>query len=229
MIALISIAGIASGPFLCFVESIIKEAKRPDIPVEGATFFSETHLYVFLLIGVLLFSVVTAYLFNREYTEHTLKNILTIPVSRIQFILSKLILLCLWTMALTLFAWLITVLFALLGQFDGLSMQLFLDAFKQFMMSGFALFLLSTPMILVTLLFKNYVVTIVFAIAITMLNLLTYGSEYSALLPWTAVRVIATGTFFPEYPPIYSYISIIMTFCVGLIASILYFKNTDVN
>src|SRR5699024_11363812 len=63
--------------------------------------FYNVNLYTVLIIGVPLYGVVTTYLFNREYMENTLKNILTIPVSRIGFIVSKMLLLFIWIMMLT--------------------------------------------------------------------------------------------------------------------------------
>src|SRR5699024_12168327 len=64
--------------------------------------------------------VVTTYLFNREYVENTIKNILTIPVSRVSFIMSKTLLLFMWIMMLTMIAWFLTLFLVLLTQFDGL-------------------------------------------------------------------------------------------------------------
>src|SRR5699024_12320199 len=63
--------------------------------------FYNVNLYTVLIIGAPLYGVVTTYLFNREYVENTIKNILTIPVSRVSFIMSKTLLLFMWIMMLT--------------------------------------------------------------------------------------------------------------------------------
>src|SRR5699024_12500647 len=67
--------------------------------------FYNVNLYTVLIIGAPLYGVVTTYLFNREYVENTIKNILTIPVSRVSFIMSKTLLLFMWIMMLTMIAW----------------------------------------------------------------------------------------------------------------------------
>src|SRR5699024_11360845 len=77
-----------------------------------------------LIIGAPLYGVVTTYLFNREYVENTIKNILTIPVSRVSFIMSKTLLLFMWIMMLTMIAWFLTLFLGLLTQFDGLDISL---------------------------------------------------------------------------------------------------------
>ena len=225
---LVSIIGTAVAPFMCFISYLMKKKERPDIPLKFDMFFSDTNLYIVLLIGVLLYGVITAYIFNREYVENTLKNLLTIPVSRISLVMSKLILLFIWIMILTTTAWVLTLIFGLIGQFEDFSTTILIKSFKEYVAGGSLLFLLSTPTIFVTLLFKDYVPAIVFTIAVTMVNVLIYNSKYSAVYPWSAVNVVASNVFHPEYPMEYSYISIIVTSVIGLTAAIIHFKKEDI-
>ncbi|WP_176545592.1 ABC transporter permease, partial [Bacillus pseudomycoides] len=79
-------------PFMVVVASYISiKTKHPTPTIVFEQLFNEVTLYTVVVIGVPLFGVITAYLFNREYAEDTLKNLLTIPVSRIKFLISKLI------------------------------------------------------------------------------------------------------------------------------------------
>src|SRR5699024_11730065 len=80
---------------------------------------------------------------------------LTIPVSRVSFIMSKTLLLFMWIMMLTMIAWFLTLFLGLLTQFDGLDISLLVESFKEFSIGGVLLFILSTPIILVTLVMKN--------------------------------------------------------------------------
>lgn len=225
---LISIVGAAVAPFMCFIGYLMKKTERPDIPIQFNEFFVDTNLYVVLLIGVLLYGVITSYLFNREYVENTLKNVLTIPVSKISIIISKLALLLIWIITLTVVSWGLTLILGLIGSFEGLNTIVLIKSFKEYIIGGSLLFLLSTPTIFVTLLFKDYVPAIVFTIAVTMVNVLISNSKYSVLYPWSAVLVVATNGFRPEYSPIYSYIFIAATSIIGFAATIIYFKNVDV-
>lgn len=157
-----------------------------------------------------------------------LKNVLTIPVSKISIIISKLTLLLIWIITLTVVSWGLTLILGLIVSFEGLNTIVLIKSFKEYIIGGSLLFLLSTPTIFVTLLFKDYVPAIVFTIAVTMVNVLISNSKYSALYPWSAALVVATNGFRPEYPPIYSYISIAATSIIGFAATIIYFKNVDV-
>src|SRR5699024_12613315 len=114
----------------------------------------------------------TSYLVNREYMENTFKNILAIPVSRIGFIVSKMLLLFIWVMMLTLIAWTLTIVLGMLTQFDGLSISLVMESLSQFSIGGMCLFILSTRIILVKLVMKNYVPTIIFTFVIILIKVM---------------------------------------------------------
>ncbi|PEU19696.1 bacitracin ABC transporter permease [Bacillus wiedmannii] len=227
---LISIMGAAVAPCLVVVASYISiKTKSPTPTIVFEQLFNEANLYTIVVIGVPLFGVITAYLFNREYTEDTLKNLLTIPVSRINFLISKLIILFLWIMFLILVAWGLTVIFGLLGQFEGLNSLLLIESLRRFLIGGVFLFMLSTPLIFITMVLKNYVPAIVFTLVIVLLNLMTTNSEHRGLFPWQAAGDISRNTLLTTYPPEYSYIIIFATSFIGLIAVITYFKKVDIH
>lgn len=225
---LVSILGAAAVPFMCFIGYLGKRSKNPDVPIQFNEVFSETNMYIVLLIGVLLYGVIASYLFNREYIENTLKSLLTIPVSKMSFILSKFIMLLVWIMTLTIAAWGLTLILGLIGHFKGLSSAVVAESFKQFATGGGLLFLVVTPTIFITLVFKNYVPGIVFTTVITMVNVMMINSEYRALYPWSGVWVIVSNMIVPEYPVEYTYISIFTTFIIGFITTMIYFRKEDV-
>ncbi|MEK8127996.1 ABC transporter permease [Paenibacillus filicis] len=224
----ISLAGAAAAPSMVFIGYLDVKAKRPEELISFAQLFSETNLYVLLLIGTLLYGVITAYLFNREFVEDTLKNLLTIPVSRIGLIVSKLILLLLWILLLTLTAWILTLVYGLIVQVQGLSLAVLGHSLRQYLTGGALLFLLSTPTMFVCLLFKNYVPTIIFTAVITMANVALVNKEYKALFPWTAVHVIASGEGAAQYPLYVSVVVVLVVSAIGFLASIFYFRRMDI-
>src|SRR5699024_10750817 len=103
----------------------------------------------------------------------------------IGFIVSKMLLLFIWIMMLTLIAWTLTLVLGMLTQFDGLSISLVIESLSQFSIGGMFLFIISTPIILVTLVMKNYVPTIIFTVVITLINVMGGNSEHSAIFPLT--------------------------------------------
>ncbi|MDR4986208.1 MULTISPECIES: ABC transporter permease [Bacillus cereus group] len=222
---LISIIGAGVAPFLVVVASYIHiKTKQPTPTILFHQLFTEVNLYTTLIIGFPLYGVVVAYLFTREYAEDTLKHLLTIPVSRISFIISKFILLFLWIMMLTLVAWALTLLLGLIGSFPGFSITLLLDSIVKFLICGGLLFLLSSPIVM-----KTYVPPIILTIIITMTNLMIVNSKHKDLFPWTATLDIANNELQSTYPPEYSYIIIAVTTIFGFIATLFYFKRVDIH
>ncbi len=229
MMFLMSLVGATATPLLCFIGFMGMRAREPWTVLEFQKLFGETDFGIVFLTGVPLFSVITTYLFNREYAERTLDNLLTIPVSRVRFVASKLILLFIWIMGISFVSWGTTVILGLIGQFAGLNTAILLQSLREFVVSGGLLFALSTPIVLVAILFKNYIPTVVFATVVTMANVMVANSEYRALFPWSAVLNVASNTYRPEYPPYYSMISIAITSLVGAVLTLIYFVKTDIN
>lgn len=226
---LISVLGSAVAPFIVVVASYFHMETNNSGPfITFTDLFTETNLYTVLLIGVPLYGVVSAYLFNREYVEDTLKNLLTIPVSRTSLIISKLMILFIWIMFLTFIAWGLTLGLGVLGQFQGLTLILIVKSLGSFMTGGVLLFILSTPIVFVAVVMKNYVPTIIFTIVITLINIMSANSEHRGLFPWAATCDIANATLQSTYPAAVSYTAIFSTSIIGLIATIVYFKRGDI-
>src|SRR5699024_10824225 len=102
-------------------------------------------------------------------------------------------------------------------------------SFKEFSIGGVFLFILSTRIILVTLVMKNYVPTIIFTVVITLINVVGGSSEHRALFQWAAGGDIANHTLPSTYPPENYYTAIIVTAITGFIALIVYFKKADIH
>src|SRR5699024_2454698 len=111
-------------------------------------------------------------------------------------------------MMITMIGWALMLLLRLLTQISGLNIAVRVESFKEFSIGGVLLFILSTPIILVTLVMKNYVPTIIFTVVITLINVMGGSSEHRALFPWAAAGDIANHTLPSTYPPEYSYTAI---------------------
>jgi len=227
---MLSLLGAAVAPVMVVLAFYISMNSKPsEETADFHTLFYNTSMYTVLLIGVPLYSVVTAYLFNREYVEDTLKNLLTIPVSRTSLMLSKMLMLWMWIMLLTLVAWVLTILLGLLGQFEGLSGSLLVSSLIAYGVAGVFMFLLSMPIILITIVMKNYVATIIAALSINLVNVLVFNSDHRGLVPWSAAFDIAHDTLLPTYPAAVSYLVIAATSISGFIATLVYFGRVDID
>src|SRR5699024_11867246 len=131
--------------------------------------------------------------------------------------MSKKLLLFMLIMMFIMIVWFLTLFLGLLTEFDGLEISLLVESFEEFSIGGVLLFVLSTPIILVTLVMKNYVPTIIFAVVVTLISVMGGSSELRALFPWAVAGDIANHTLPSTYPPEYSYTAIIVTDLKGFI------------
>jgi ABC-type transport system involved in multi-copper enzyme maturation permease subunit len=78
--------------------------------------------------GLILCSIIVTYVFGREYTEGTAKNMLALPIARSQFVFAKLIVSAVWFALLTLWCIAETYLVGTILGIAGLTWPLFLAA-----------------------------------------------------------------------------------------------------
>ena len=224
-IFLLSIMGAILPPLLMFIATFAFD--------ETQTFemlFSSVNMYMSALFAILLFAIMISYLFGREYNEHTLKTMLTIPVSRGKFLLSKYVMFLAWILILTVVTSASTLVFGFVAGLDGFSVKIVVDSFAQLLFANVLLFLTFSPFVFVSLLITNMVPAMVGGAGLTLVNMLIYGQTWAPYVPWLCPYLIASGEI-AEYSAsiTVSYAIILATFAIGLIVSYIYFTKTDVS
>jgi bacitracin transport system permease protein len=86
---LISVAGVLSTPLLMLIEALQTHFDKPEIIFTLSDIYSDSVLYIMLLVNIMIYVAIAAYLFSREYTESTLKTILPIPISRTKLLIGN--------------------------------------------------------------------------------------------------------------------------------------------
>ena len=223
-IFLLSLIGAILPPLLMFIAVFAFD--------EGHTFellFSNVNMYMSALFAILLDAIMISYLFGREYNEHTLKTMLTIPVSRGKFLLSKYVMFLVWILILTVVTTLSTMVLGCVAGLDGFSLKLFIDSFAQLLFANVLLFLTFAPFVFISLFITNMVPAMVGGAGLTLVNMLIYGQTWAPYVPWVCPYLIASGEI-AEYAtsPTVSYGIILVTFLIGLAISYIYFTKTDV-
>ena len=224
-IFLLSIMGAILPPLLMFIATFAFD--------ETQTFemlFSSVNMYMSALFAILLFAIMISYLFGREYNEHTLKTMLTIPVSRGKFLMSKYIMFLAWILILTVVTSMSTMAFGFVAGLEGFSIKIVVDSFLQLLFANVLLFLTFSPFVFVSLLITNMVPAMVGGAGLTLVNMLIYGQTWAPYVPWVCPYLIASGEI-AEYSAsvTVSYGIILATFVIGLIISYIYFTRTDVS
>lgn len=223
-IFLLSLMGAILPPLLMFIAVFTFD--------EGNTFellFNNVNMYMSALFAILLFAIMLSYLFGREYNEHTLKSMLTIPISRGKFLTAKYIMFLVWILILTVVTSLSTLVFGFIAGLEGFTLKLFIDSFAQLLYGNVLLFLTFSPFVLLSLFITNMVPAMVGGATLTMINMMIYGQTWAPYLPWVCPYLIASGEI-AEYSAsiTVSYGVIVLTFLIGVIISYIYFTKKDV-
>ena len=224
-IFLLSLMGAILPPLLMFIAVFAFD--------EGTTFdmlFTNVNMYMSALFAVMLFAIMISYLFGREYNEHTLKTMLTIPISRGKFLISKYVMFMVWILILTIVTSISTLIFGFIAGLEGFTLKLFIDSFAQLLFANVLLFLTFSPFVFVSLFITNMVPAMVGGAGLTLVNMLIYGQTWAPYVPWVCPYLIASGEI-AEYSTsiAVSYSIILATFIVGLVISYIYFTKTDVS
>ena len=223
-IFLLSLIGAILPPLLMFIAVTSFD--------EGQSFemlFANVNMYMSAMFAVLIFAIIISYLFGREYNEHTLKTMLTIPVSRGKFLLSKYLMFLVWIVILTIVTSLSTLIFGFAANLEGFSIKIVVDSFAELLYANVLLFLTFSPFVFVSLLITNMVPAMIGGAGLALVNLMVYGQNWAPFVPWVCPYLIASGEISQYTANIsLSYVIILATFAIGLVISYVYFKKTDV-
>ena len=224
-IFLLSVLGAILPPLLMFIAVTSFD--------EGQTFealFTNVNMYMSAMFAVLIFAIIISYLFGREYNEHTLKTMLTIPISRGKFLMSKYLMFLVWIVILTVITSVSTLIFGFAAGLEGFTLNLFAESFFELLYANVLLFLTFSPFVFLSLFITNMVPAMVGGAALSLVNLMVYGQNWAPFVPWVCPYLIASGEI-AEYATSISisYGVILATFVIGIVISYVYFTKKDVS
>lgn len=232
-ILIISIMGVMATPCMMLAETLQTHFEHPELAVTLTNIYSDSLLYIMILINMIIYVTITSYLFSREYTENSIKTILPIPVSRMAFITGKFIVLYLWSVMLTLVTWTGILIFsglyhAVIGM-DGFLFTVIIEWLCKFLMGNTLLYLTITPFAFIAEKTKGMVAPMIASAVIVMGSAAILNHDIGALYPWTATCLIMEGriqsTGYPDF--LVSGIIVVVS-VVGFLITFQHFKKEDI-
>lgn len=232
-VLLICFLGALVTPLMMFVDGIKVHNSNPDEIFTTESYYYNCMSYTLIAFGLLVIIVLEAYLFSREYSERTLKTMLTIPVSKTMFILSKFVVLFIMNMIFSLISWAaMGILSAILNAMLGMPVFDWKDAIEylvRMMAGGVLLFMVVTPFAFIAIWTKGYIVPVITGAAIVLANAGLMNETIGAIFPWTSIEYICVGTIADQgYSIAVVWSIIIAVFVAGIAATVLYFKTEDI-
>lgn len=229
---LISILGVMATPCLMFVETLQTHFKYPKRIFTLTDIYDNSLLYMMLLVNLMIYVTIIAYLFSREYAENTLKNLLPIPISRTKLLLGKFCTLFLWIIMLTLVTWggvlLLSGLYHAVFNLKGYSFSIAVKWLLKFLSGSILMFLTVSPFAYIAQRTKQFVAPVIASSVIVMGSVALTNQDLGALYPWTATFFLVQGKNESSgYPAALSMIIIFAVAAVGFFMTFQHFKKED--
>lgn len=230
---LIAFLGTMVTPLISVSQSIGMYVLKSDYKISFFTLFESAFMFLMLLFGVLIFSVIASYIFSREYTEKTLKTLFTIPISKKNYIQCKFLALFILVLVLMIISWAYVLILGIaLNMIFGISefyVGMVLLFLWRFVLGGILLYFSIAPIALITLHTKGIIAPMLTASVIVLVNVIFSTLPLSSFLPWAASYYIASGNSWQMACP--SFVSLIIIFLVFMISykgCILVFEKEDI-
>lgn len=180
--------------------------------------------------GLLVFGFVTSWIFGREYSDRTIKDLLALPTSRNIIVLSKFIVVFLWCLLLSTFVFGLGLIVGNAVDMPGWSPEIVRQGFSIFFICTLLTILLSTPVALFASIGRGYLSPLGFIVFTLVLAQIFAATGYGQLFPWSipalASGLAGTGSAVLEY---ISIIIVLLTSSVGLIGTCLWWRYADQN
>jgi ABC-2 type transport system permease protein/bacitracin transport system permease protein len=146
-ILLIGLIGMACSPLLQYLSQLVmnEELRNPHFNFAALidnTIWGNTQIFM-----PVLFTLTAGYLINREYTDDTLKNILTVPVSWRRFLCGKLVSMGILAVLFGIYSLIVTALISALAHLPDIRFAVFLRALPQMTALSVCVYIVVLPLI----------------------------------------------------------------------------------
>ncbi len=178
--------------------------------------------------GAILFTLLTAWVFGREFSDHTAKEILALPTPRSVIVGSKFVLLALWTLALSLIVFLVSLVIGAAVGIPGWSSDLAWTCFWLVVVESILNMLLMPFVALFASSGRGYLPPIGWTIIVLVITNLLVVLGWGDWFPWAVPALISlTAKPNADAVALHSYLVVLLACFVGLAATFSWWRSAD--
>lgn len=191
------------------------------------TFF-DIMLQGMAIAGTILFAFITAWVFGREFSDHTAKELLAIPTPRGTIVGAKFVLTALWTLGLTLFSFAIGLGVATAVHIPGWSVAITWNAFVTLSLIALLHFMLMPLVALIASAGRGYLPPLGWALITLAFAQIAAVLGWGDWFPWT-IPALVSGLAGPrtEQVGMHSYVLVLLVFIIGTTVTFLWWQRAD--
>lgn len=178
--------------------------------------------------GAMVFAIATIWVFGREFSDHTVKELLSLPTSREAIISAKFVVIVLWTLLLTLLSFGVGLLVGNAVDIPGWSPELFRSASVDILGAGVLTILLLPFVAFIASIGRGFMPAFGFTILTVVIAQIAVIMGWGGWLPWS-VPALFSGAAGPrgEYLGMHSYIIVILASMISLAITFWWWRNAD--
>jgi ABC-2 type transport system permease protein len=180
------------------------------------------------IVGGLVLAVIAAYVFGREYTEETARNMLALPLPRWWFVAAKLLIVAGWWLALVAVILIEGLVVASALGLEGFSVAVLRAGIGDVMLAAVVVFLLTPVVAWLAVLGRGYLPPLGFAMLALVLGNVLGVTGWGKWFPWSIAPLFA-GVAGPRVEVLTpgSILVVIATFVIGVAATIAQVRWAD--
>lgn len=183
---------------------------------------------VFDIAGMLLLTFIVAYVFGREYSDASAKNLLSLPVGRHWFAVAKLLVAAVWWMALVAIVIVEAMSIGLAMELPGFSVGQAATGIVDLLLAAAISFLLAPVVAWIAVWSRGEVAPIAFSLVMLALGTLFGKTGWAEWFPHSIVPLLVGMVADPvDSLPAGSYIVLAGTFAAGVAATILQLRFAE--
>jgi ABC-2 type transport system permease protein len=178
--------------------------------------------------GLMIFGFIASWVFGREYSDRTIKDLLALPTTRNTIVISKFIVILLWCLFLSLVVCLLGYFVGVFVDIPGGTTEVISQGFSLFLACSVLTMLLSTPVALFACIGRGYLSPLGFVIFTLVLAQIAAATGYGQLFPWS-IPALASGAGGSGTAALegISVIIVLATSLIGLITTMIWWRCVD--
>lgn len=173
--------------------------------------------------GIILFGLIASWVFGREYSDHTVKDLLALPTTRSTIVLSKFVVIALWSAALTVLTCVITLCVGAALGLPPVSPQVFWQSGITITVAACLTITLTTPIAFAASAWHGYLPPIGVMMLAMVLAQLINAAGWGEYFPWSVPPLYVQG----ENLGMVSYVIVILTSVAGLLGTLFWWEWAD--
>ena len=194
---------------------------------EWPTFFSVLAQAI-AIGGVIVFSIVTAWVFGREFSDHTAKDLMALPASREKIVIAKLLIISAWVFAVSSWVYLAGLLIGYFVDIPGWTGQLAWQSFLDVIATAAMTLLLMSPVAFIASMGRGYLPPLGWSVLTIFFSQIIAATGWGDWFPWS-VPALFSGVVGPRAEQLgtHSYVLVVLAGILGLAATFWWWLTAD--